>query len=356
MGGSPPYGLTALIFREANAMRTYLFCFSTLVVAVLSAPVTAWGQGPQAYSLTLKLPGGMTIELARDGSKESVEQIIAPSKNGPGMHIRSIYDFAAHKVWTLNLDGGPCSVVAYTSPAAPSMFDPIAGAEEMRAGLAQFKPAVLRTETVNGIATNVHEMPFPEVEGKMRMFLDQKQGFAVKMVLIAGDGKEQTQMEITRLSFAKPAAGQFVPPKDCQVQAGETNATGGHIETAISEQAQGEVKLGEAQPVVPDVVIRRAVANPLHYTGPAPAAFTFSFSIEASGPIEADWVLVLGEIAMESGKLVFGAAGSKQLNVPAKIGTSNGAHWDGAVHLEVVVGEKRFSSATLQIAADCKAK
>jgi hypothetical protein len=343
------------------------------VLTVILLPATAWGQTPQAYSLTFRMAGDMTIQVARDGSKESVEQTVAPSKNGPGMHIRSIYDFAAHKVWTVNLEGGPCSVVAYTSPAAPSMLDPIAGAEEMRAGLAQYTPTVLRSETVNGIATKVYEMPVPEVEGKMRMFLDEKHGFAVKLVLIPDAGKERTQMEITELSFAKPAADLFMPPQNCQVQSGETSATGGHTETTISEEAKGEAKFGAAEPAqatvggtpsgaaapagsVPEIRIRRAGARPTHYTGPAPAAFTFSFSIEADGPVEADWVLVLGEIAMESGRLVFEAAGTRELSVPGKIGTSNGMHWQGAVHLEVVVEEKRFSSETVQITADCAAK
>ncbi len=59
---------------------------------------------------------------------------------------------------------------------------------------------------------------------------------------------------------------------------------------------------------------------------------------------------------MESGTLAFDKAGTKELKVPAKIGTSNGVHWDGALHLEVVVGEKRFSSVTVQVSADCKTK
>lgn len=351
-------------------MRT----LSVFTFVLVLAPAIAVAQTPQTYSLTQTMAGGMTVQIARDGSKESVEQTVAPGANGPGMHIRSLYDFAAKKVWTMNLAGGPCSVVAYTSPGAPSMLDPIAGAEEMRAGLAQVKPVVLRSETVNGIATKVYEMPVPETKGKMRMFLDEKHSFAVKMVMVSSDGKEQTQMEVTRLSFAKPAADLLVPAQNCQVQAGETSASGGHVETSVGGQAQAERKLTPAKPApkpaaapapkaattaaaAPEIEVRGAGVGPMNYEGPSPAVFTFSFSIDANGPGEAQWVLVSqAGTAWASGTLVFEAAGTKELNVPVKIPVALGKHWQGAGHLELVVGGKKSSSATMKISADVKAK
>ncbi len=121
------------------------------------------------------------------------------------------------------------------------------------------------------------------------MFLDRKYGFPVKMTVVSG-GKEQTQIEIVRMSYARPAADLLIPPTGCQVQAGETNATGGHVEMDLSQQAQAEVKSGEAAVGRPEIDIRGAGVSPAHYTGPAPAAFTFSFSIDAPGPVQADWV------------------------------------------------------------------
>jgi hypothetical protein len=110
---------------------------SSLLAVLILAPAIAGAQAPQTYSLTLKMGARITVQVDRDGSKESIEQTAPPGKDGSGMHIRSLYDFAAHKVWTMNLDGGPCTVVAYTSPDAPSMLDPVSGAAEVRAGLAQ---------------------------------------------------------------------------------------------------------------------------------------------------------------------------------------------------------------------------
>src|SRR5512144_531416 len=120
------------------------------VITIVVVPGMSYAQAPpQTYSLTVSMPVGpatMTVKVARDGSKESVEQTVPKNADGPGMHIRQIYDFSAHKMWTMNLDGGPCTTVAYTSPNVPSMFDPIGGIEEVKAGLAQSKAAALRSE------------------------------------------------------------------------------------------------------------------------------------------------------------------------------------------------------------------
>jgi hypothetical protein len=373
-------------------MRTPSTLLLVTVLATGPAAGSALAQAPppplpQTYSVTVTTPigPGTTTKVARDGSKESVEQTVPPSANGPGMHIRLLYDFAARKLWTMNLDGGPCTVVTYTSPAVPSAFDPISGAEEMRAGLAQYKPAVLRSETVNGIATKVYEMPFPDIKGKLRMFLEEQRNFAVKQVYVWGDGKEQTVMEVSNVSFAKPPADLFVPPQNCQALAGETNAYGGHVETgtevaqaggnqnaaarnaerrtpertpAASGSRTAATVRGKAASGSAQVTEVRAVGvQPAHYTGPAPAAYVFTFAVTATGPVEATWVLVSqADTAWESGKIVFDAAGTKNLKVPLKIGVGNGQHWEGSGYLQVTVGATNTISDTLKVSADCRAK
>jgi hypothetical protein len=317
---------------------------------------------PQVYSLTVNA-GTTTIKVARDGSKVSLEQIVPKSDRGPGMHMRQIYDFATHQYWTI-LEGEPCIVSTYTSSYLPSMFDPIGGAEEMRAEMAKSKPVALRPETVNGIPTKVYEMPVPEIKGKMRMFLEEKHNFIVKAVMIPAGGKEQTQMEITSLSYEKPAAALLVPPQNCRVQGGESGATGGHAEVQVEASAKGEANLRTAKPAqkggaaaAPEIEVGGAGVSPVNYTGPAPAAFEFQFDIAASGPVQAQWVLVSqANTAWASGKITFEAAGRQTLKVPVKIGVANGMHWDGKGHLEIVVGAKRVSSPTLDISADCKSK
>jgi hypothetical protein len=371
---------------RTGSMLLLVTVLATGRVAVSTLAQAAPPQLPQTYSLTVTMPmdRGTTIKVARDGSKESVEQTIPPSANGSGMHIRLLYDFAARKLWTTNLDGGPCTVVTYTSPAVPSAFDPISGAGEMTAGLAQNKPAALRSETVNGIATKVYEIPFPEIKGKLRLFLEEQRNFAVKQVCVWGDGKEQTMMEVSNLSFAKPPADLLVPPQNCQALAGETNAYGGHVEAGIDVAQAGAKQDAAAQNAQrraadrpPEPVAARTEAppraqaaasgqvtevravgvQPAHYTGPAPAAYVFTFAVTATGPLEATWVLVSqDDISWESGKIVFAAAGTKELKVPVEIGVGNGQHWEGSGYLLVAIGDGKTVSDTLKISADCRVK
>ena len=357
---------------------------SLFVLALMLAPVVASSQTPQTYSITMTMGAGMTVNVARDGSRESLEQMMPKGANGPGMHIRQIYDFATHRYWTINFDGSPCVLATYTSPALPAGFDPISGAAEMQAEIAKLKPTVLRTETVNGFVTKVYEAPVEDIKGRMRVFVEEKYGFPVKTVYVFGDGKEQTSTEIKSVSFAKPPADLFVPPQNCRVQGGESGATGGHAETDVNAKAKGEVKLGEEKPAAKPAPkpaqkpaaapasrtaapapaaaaqvteVRAVSVQPSHYTGPAPAAYEFTFSVTASGPVEATWVLVnQADIAWQWGTLVFDAAGTKELKVPTKVGVGNGTHWEGAAHLEVTVGTARTSSEPLTVSADPKAK
>lgn len=309
---------------------------------------------PQVYSLTVSAGMG-TINVARDGSKVSLEQIM------PGMHVRQIYDFATHTYWTMP-EGEPCIVSTYTSNSLPSMFDPIGGAADVQAEMAKSKPVALRSEIVNGIRTKVYEMPVPEIKGRMRMFLEEKHNFVVKSVIIPAGGKEQTRMEMTSLSYEKPAAALLVPPQNCRVQAGESSATGGRAEVQVDASARGEANPRPAKPAprgdaaaALEVEVVGAGVSPAIYNGPAPAAFEFQFDIEASGPVQAQWVLVSqADTAWESGTIAFEAAGRQTLKVPVKIGVANGRHWEGKGHLEIVVGTKRVSSPTLDISADCK--
>lgn len=342
-------------------MRTPCVCPFMLTLAL--APGAAYAQArpapPQTYSLTMSMGGGLTVNSARDGSKQSLEQIMPKSANGPGMHIRQIYDFSTHKYWTMDLEGGSCTLATYTSPALPASFDPVGAAAEMQAEIAKMKPAVLRTETVNGFATKVYEAPVEEIKGKMRIFVEEKYGFIVKQVLVMGNGKEQTSAEVKSVSFARPSPDLFVPPQNCRAQAGESSATGGHAEAEIGATAAGQKNLGGQQPAAApaEIEIPGGGAVPAHYTGPAPAAFQFEFQVNATGPVTADWVLVSqGDTAWESGRIIFTAAGTKTLKIPVKIGVGNGQHWEGKGHLEVAVGGKRHSSPTVDISADCKAK
>ncbi len=69
-------------------------------------------------------------------------------------------------------------------------------------------------------------------------------------------------MEITRLSWAKPAADLFAPPQNCEQVAGETNATGGHVEMNVGGGARGAAKLVPAKPAQKAAPIPSPAAAP----------------------------------------------------------------------------------------------
>jgi len=370
-----------------------ILCTVLFMAMLASAPAVLSSQAqpsrpPQTYSLTetnSMMVDGMTVKIARDGSKESMEQIVAPSAKGPGMHVRALYDFAAHKVYTIDVTGvHPCTVVNYSSPAIPAMYDPISGAEETTAEFNKLKPAVLRTETINGIAAKVVEIANPDGQGKTRLWLEEKLNFPVRWVTIGADGKEETQMEIHSLSFAKPPADLFVPPQNCQGLAGETNATGGHVEMGVQAptpaagqgagaqapsrtppsradapaQPSRPTGRGQAAPTGVQVTKVRAVgARPTpDYKGASPATFEFVFSITANGPTEIKYILLnQADRVWNSGTLAFDAAGTKEVTIPVKVGVPRGTVWEGSAKLQVYAPNK-IESEPVRISADCRGK
>ena len=80
-------------------MRTQCAIPLVLMLGLAPAAIGVHAQStplPQAYSLTVSA-GTTTINVARDGSKVSLEQIMPKSDRGPGMHVRQIYHFATHR-------------------------------------------------------------------------------------------------------------------------------------------------------------------------------------------------------------------------------------------------------------------
>jgi len=82
---------------------------------------------PTTYSYSedpaLSIVAPTLVTLHRDGAKELIEQVIPPSPGRP-KEFRShiLYDFQTHKIYTqvLSEPGAPCSVMEYSSPAAPA--------------------------------------------------------------------------------------------------------------------------------------------------------------------------------------------------------------------------------------------
>jgi hypothetical protein len=337
-----------------------------LVGAAVHAGPAQSAAPPQTYSLTSTssmLAPNMTITIARDGSRELVEQVVPKSAASPqGFHALLLYDFAARKVYAGSPDGGPCTVTDYVSPEAPTLLDPVQAAAEITKHLATQNVSALPTAVVNGIPARVLDMPV-EGGGTMRYWLESQFNVPVKMVLVGPDRRERPLLEVLALRFEKPAAHLLVAPTYCKVVAGQTSATGGHVEMTVetppaqAPAPQAPAAAAPAPESAPQVTAVRVVGvRPTpRYVGPYPGKFNFVFAITSSGRAEVKWVLVnQADVAWENGTLRFESAGTKELSIPIKVGVQ-GKLWEGWTRL-LVYEPNKIESEQAPYSVDCRGR
>jgi hypothetical protein len=183
-----------------------------MALALTAAPASSL---PQAYGFqaTSKMFGQMELKVNRNVSKELIEL------TGSSYHIRVLYDFQAHRLYTTDLTTNGCTTQEYTSSYAPMMHDPIGALEELRKQGAP--PPATREETVNGIAAKVAEL------NGQKIWLEARYGygFPVKIEI-----KGQIMFEMRQLVYGLSAPHLFATPSGCTAIAGSTNANGGHVE------------------------------------------------------------------------------------------------------------------------------
>lgn len=199
---------------------------------------------PQTYTFiaTSNMSGPMTVTVNRNGSKELIEMAGAAG----GIHLRLLYDFQAHRIYTIDLDAGRCTTQEYSSPYAPALLDPVGGAEETARETRSLR--TVRREPVNGTAARLVEGAFPGGEGKYRFWLEEKFGFPLKQAVVLGNGPERLLYEIRKISYTPSAATLFNAPAQCARIGGVSNANGGSAEISVEATAQGEATLGAGAP------------------------------------------------------------------------------------------------------------
>jgi hypothetical protein len=244
--------------------------------------------------------GPTIVRIVRDGPKEAVDQILPV---GPGrtkeFHNHILYDFQAHKIYTklMSDPSVPCSVMDYTSPAAPPEFDVITGSADSMKELLQHARQV-GTETVNGIPAKVMEATFEQ--GKETVWIAQNGAFPVKVVMRGPDGKSNTLIELKQLSFAKPPASALAPPAGCTTIQGEATATGAHAEFGGGGSS--------SKPATNVTALKLEKIPP--YTGSCPAHVQMVGAITTDGPGKVYYEFGAG--AFDPGEtLTFSAAGTK---------------------------------------------
>jgi len=266
---------------------------------------------PTTYSYSedpaLSIVAPTLVTLHRDGAKELIEQVIPPSPGRP-KEFRShiLYDFQAHKIYTqvLSEPGAPCSVMEYSTPAAPAEFDFISGGADLMKEFTddgKNTPQTVGKELLNGIHTTIVEVGPAQAKGKI--WLAEQGGFPVKVIGPGADGKLETIIEMKQLSFAKPPAAVFMPPSGCQAIGGEATANGVHAEL-------GGGSSGEKTGFNVTAVQLQPIAN---YNGACPAHVKMTATITTDGPGTVWYQFGAGQ--QNPGKTVkFAAAGTQTVS------------------------------------------
>ena len=296
----------------------HLLAVITVVSGWGCMELRAQGPVPQTYSFTqdpgYPLMGPSVIKVSRDGSKEVVEQTISagPGRD-KGYHAHLIYDFQTHKLYTqvLSDPGSPCGVQDFNDPAAPSEFDIISGAADMMKQLSDPKNPARRvgTETLNGFPSDILAFSSPQARGKV--WVTQKGGYPIKLVLVDKDGKATTFYEVKQLSFSRPPASVFAVPGGCAQAAAAMVGKPATNVTALTLQ-----KIG-------------------NYTGPCPAHIKMAGTITVDGPGKVFYQFGAGN--MEPGEtLTFTAAGTKTVTHVMTLKPEYGDNMGGSAILQAI--------------------
>jgi hypothetical protein len=298
--------------------RTHRAAVLGWMLAAILAPAQPL---PDTYSVvaTGEMGGPLSIKVNRNGSKELIEW-----RNESGdVHLRQLYDFQAHRVYNVDLVVNRCTIQEYASPFAPMNHDPIGGADEMRKEMAKDPPKVLRTEAVNGIKTRVADAVFPEGQGKMTFWLDEKYGFAVKQTITMRGKPERLLYEIRQISYAPSPASLFTPPAECTRVGGVTSATGGHAEAQVEVKVPTQTHdLGSAPAAARGKVTAvRLRLVPERYSGACPSPVQLVADITTDGPGTVWYEFLAGAVRKKGpaeGTVKFGSAGTQTVTLDAE--------------------------------------
>lgn len=212
----------------------------------------AWAQSaPRAY--TLHAEGAfadrkMTLTIVRDGPRERTD--LAIERAGV---MTTLYDFEAHRVYWIGWSGaGTCSSGRYLSARARVDEDPVTGTTDRLAKLTEGRSRkAAGTGSVGGRPARIEAFvggkkpADPDEPWPTRAWLAEDGGYLLKL---EGEvkGKPVTLLEVTKLTFGKPAGAQLQPPPGCIATDSEMSESGeirAHAEGSASVQASASADL-----------------------------------------------------------------------------------------------------------------
>ena len=220
---------------------------------------------PSAYTVTQvnsMFGSAVTQTIYRDGSKAVVDRTGG---------ARTLYDLDKHTTYSWD-PKAPATCGSGTFSG--DWGDPFASSAEIAAELKKQNAQEVGAEAVNGMAARVFEAAMPGAPGKVKVWVDAKQGFVLKLEM-AG----KPMLEIKQISLSAPPASVFALPSGCAAPAAAPNAPTeqGDFANAIMPPASANactvvlrvVSAGSMQPVANvQVAVDKTVDldHPAHYT------------------------------------------------------------------------------------------
>ena len=182
-----------------------------LALACATASAAQVPPPPTAYSLT-EINGmyGLqeTAQVFRDGSRAVIELTMPTAAGGKAIHTRAYYDLAAHVSYDVDL--GTPSAGCFASTFSGDWGDPFTMSAQLESQFSQQNVKAIGTETVNGFATTIGEVPGSAPGQTTRVWADDKTGLIIKLV-----NGQALLLEVKQFSTSKPSASIFAVPAIC---------------------------------------------------------------------------------------------------------------------------------------------
>ena len=170
----------------------WLTGFAFLAFVASPVLVAQYAKAPDTYSVTVvnnMFVEGMTMEIARDGTRAVVDQSYPPREGMPkGYRTRTFYDIQAGRSYTQDLlqPGSPCTA----GNVSGDWGDPFAMTAQINKDAAKKPPKDLGSGTVNGMAAKVMEVPVEGMPAPAKVWIEGKYGLVLKLDM-AMPGKPQ---------------------------------------------------------------------------------------------------------------------------------------------------------------------
>jgi hypothetical protein len=177
-----------------------------LLYLVTAIACAQYAPPPQSYTLVQQnslFGPASTTTFYRDGSKAALDIV------QPGTHVRSVYDLQAQTniTWDASQAAAECGNGTFKG----DWGDPFVGSAGIMADIDKQHPTPAGTETVNGVPAKASEFVMEGTSGKSKVWVDQKYGMIVRILMAQPAGAPKVAFETTQMTFTAPPAAMFVP-------------------------------------------------------------------------------------------------------------------------------------------------